>query len=87
MPSGAVGEHHFACVERECIKAVNVKVHPLEEAIEVPRIDACWKQFQFAVWVDVCRHLGQDVHFGLAERGHHRARLSIEIGELEMVEV
>ncbi len=37
--------------------------------------------------VDVLGHAGHDVHFRLAQRAHHRARLAVEIDDVKGVEI
>ena len=82
-----IREHHLARPERKRIEAVDVKIDVLEEAVEIVRLDAAGEHLDIALRVDVPGHVSKRVDLGTSERRHDGARLPVEIGELERVEV
>ncbi len=83
----ALGEDLRAQVELEEIERIDIDVDAGEEGVEAALVDALRKDLEIQRRIDVARHRRQGRSLGPAERGHRRAGLTIEVGELETVEI
>ena len=83
----AIREDIFACFKSEEIEAVDVEINIAEELFEVFRVDATRENVDVDFRVDVARHSGENVNFGLVDAAHACADLAIEVLDAKRIEI
>jgi hypothetical protein len=100
MPSGTavyagipfsrpLGEHQTPGRQHEEIQCIDIDVNITQKPVDVVRLDALRKQTLVDLRIDVLRHSGHGVDFGLPHEGHEGAGLPVqvmhvEVGDIEM---
>ena len=74
-------------LESEEIQSVHVEIHALEKALLIIRVDPIRKDLDFTPRIDLKGHLGQYLGLVPADGIQARARLPVEIGKFEDIQI
>ena len=86
-PTASLIEGGAAGVEGEEVERIDVQIDLTQEVVEIVAGNALRKAADVELRVDLARHLGEDLHLRAADAHGARAGLTVEVGDVEGVEV